>query len=261
MEDFAKKGIIDKFETDFNCKVVYDSNAPWFSKMSLAGPDNPPIDLYNGNLPEAINLEARGFFTSRDELKANVPSLADMWPRSPSTVPASSGRCIVMGIAYRTDIVKEKPDTLAALWDKKYENTRAIYGPINDLQAILFMSVSNVWGKDQYDMADRLRQARRGQALGDLALHRRDDEPDGARRGRRSPCRPTARPLLQKERELPIDWVAAKEVSPFNQMHSAVSKGSTPMKKKLAYALLDQIAVRPGRPLRGRTCSISIRST
>ena len=39
--------------------------------MSLAGPDNPPIDLYCGNLPESFNLEARGFWT--EERGIRVP--------------------------------------------------------------------------------------------------------------------------------------------------------------------------------------------
>lgn len=248
MEDFARKGIIDKFETDFNCKVVYDSNAPWFSKMSLAGPDNPPIDLYNGNLPEAINLEARGFFTSRDELKANVPSLADMWPDIAFYGPGVIWALHVMGIAYRTDVITTPPNSLAELWNKKYENTRAIYGPINDLQAILFMSVSKIWGKDQYDMQTGFDKFVEGKPW--IISPFTGETMNLMERGEVEIAWQTdGEALLQKERGLPIDWVAAKEVSPFNQMHSAVSKGSSPMKKKLAYALLEQYCSPAGQTM------------
>lgn len=239
LEDFAKKNIINQFEKDYNCKVVYDSNAPWFSKMSLAGPENPPIDLYNGNLPEAINLAARGFFTSQEELKANVPSLADMYPAVAFYGPGVIWALHVMGIAYRTDVVKEKPDTLAALWNKKYENTRAIYGPVNDLQSILFMSVSKIWGKDQYDMQFAFDKFVEGKPW--VISPFTGETMNLMERGEVEIAWQTdGEALLQKERGLPIDWVAAKEVSPFNQMHSAVSKGSSPIKKKLAYALLEQ---------------------
>lgn len=239
MEDMARKGIIDKFEADFNCKVVYDAANPWFPKMTTAGPDNPPIDLYGGNLPESLNLEAQGYFVTHDDLKANVPSVNDMVEEIAFYGPGVIWGLHVMGIAWRTDVVDPAPDSLAALFDKTYEDTRAIYTPINDLQAILFMSIAKTFGKDQYDIEAALAKLKEGMPW--ITSPFTGETMNLMERGEVVLAWQTdGEALLQKERGLPINWTQAKEVAPFNVMHMAVAKGSVPMKKKLAYALLDR---------------------
>ena len=239
MEDMAYNGIIKQFESDFNCKVVYDAAYPWFPKMAAAGPDNPPIDLYGGNLPESFNLEAQGFFVSHDDLKANVPSVNDMVEEIAFYGPGVIWGLHVMGLAYRTDVVDPAPTSLADLFDKKYEETRAIYVPINDLQAILFMSIAKTFGADQYDKEAALAKLKEGMPW--ITSPFTGETMNLMERGEVVLAWQTdGEALLQKERGLPINWVQAKEVAPFNVMHMAVSKGSSPMKKKLAYALLDR---------------------
>ncbi len=239
MEAIANRILIDQFAKDYNCNVRYDADWPWFGKMSLAGPDNPPIDLYCGNLPESFNLEARGFFTTQAELKANVPAVADMWPAIAFYGPGVIWGLHIMGIAYRTDMVSAPPTLLADMWKPEFAGKRSIYVPINDLQAILFMSIAKAFGTDQYDMQaafDKLAAGApwivspfTGETMnlmerGEVAIGWQTD----------------GEALLQKERGLPINWVQAKEVAPFNVMHSAVSRGSPLVRKKLAYALLDR---------------------
>lgn len=239
LQDLATRAFLPQFEKDFNCKVVYDSNWPWFTKMSLAGPENPPIDLYNGNLPEAMNLDARGFFVSHDDIRANVPSVADMMPEIAFYGPGVIWAIHVMGIAYRTDMVSAKPSSLEDLWKPEFAGKKAIYGPSNSLQSILFMSVSKAFGKDQYDMEAAFRKFNEGKPW--IVSPFTGETMNLMERGEVAIAWQTdGEALLQKQRGLPIDWVRAKEVAPFNQMHSAVSKGSSPMKKKLAYALLDR---------------------
>jgi putative spermidine/putrescine transport system substrate-binding protein len=239
MQDMAYEGIIKQFEADYNCRVVYDAAYPWFPKMSTAGPDNPPIDLYGGNLPESLNLEAQGYFVSHADLKANVPAVNDMVEEIAFYGPGVIWGLHVMGLAYRTDTVVPPPTSLADLFDKKYENTRAIYVPINDLQAILFMSIAQTFGADQYDKQAALDKLQEGMPW--ITSPFTGETMNLMERGEVVLAWQTdGEALLQKERGLPINWVQAKEVAPFNVMHKAVSKGSSPMKKKLAYALLDR---------------------
>ncbi len=239
LQDLANRAVIKQFEQDFNAKVRYDADWPWFTKMSLAGPDNPPIDLYNGNLPESFNLESRGFFVSQDDLAANVPSIAEMWKEIAFYGPGVIWALHVMGIAYRTDQVSEPPTSIADLWKEEYAGVRAIYVPLNDLQAIFFMSINKVFGKDQYDMQTGFDKLAEGTPW--IASPFTGETMNLMERGEVVIAWQTdGEALLQKERGLPIDWVQAKEIAPFNQMHSAVSRGSPPLQKKLAYALLER---------------------
>ncbi len=239
LEELARRAVIKQFEEDFNCRVRYDNAWPWFTKMSLAGPDNPPIDLYNGNLPEAMNLDVRGFFVSHDDILANCPSVAELYPGIAFYGPGVIWALHVMGLAYRTEVITEEPNTLDALWDPAYEGRKSIYGPANDLQSILFMSVSKIYGRDEYDMETAFRRFAEGKPwiispfTGETMNLMERGEVDLA-------WQTDGEALLQTQRGLPIKWARCKEIAPFNQMHSAVSRGSSPMRKKLAYALLDR---------------------
>lgn len=239
MQDIAYDIIINQFQEDFNCTVRYDPDWPWFTKMSLAGPDNPPIDLYCGNLPESFNLESRGFFTTHADLRANVPSLGQLWEEIAFHGPGVIWALHIMGLAYRTDMVTEPPTRLADMWREEYAGRRSLYVPLNDLQAIFFMSVNRVFGEDQYDMQAGFEKLAEGVPwvaspfTGEtMNLMERGEVVIG--------WQTDGEALLQKERGLPIDWVQCEEVAPFNQMHSAVSRGSSEVRKKLAYALLDR---------------------
>jgi len=210
MQDMAYDGIIKQFEADYNCRVVYDAAYPWFPKMSTAGPDNPPIDLYGGNLPESLNLEAQGYFVSHADLKANVPAVNDMVEEIAFYGPGVIWGLHVMGLAYRTDTVVPPPTSLADLFDKTYENTRAIYVPINDLQAILFMSIAQTFGADQYDKQAALDKLQEGMPW--ITSPFTGETMNLMERGEVVLAWQTdGEALLQKERGLPINWVQAKE--------------------------------------------------
>ena len=150
----------------------------------------------------------------------------------------------VMGLAYRTKVITKAPTSLADLWDPAYAGRRSIFGPSNDLQSILFMSVSQVRGADQNDMQTAFGKFAAGRPwiispfTGETMNMMERGEVDFARQT-------DGEALLQTQRGLPIKWARCKEVAPFNQMHSAVSKGSKPTQKKLAYALLDRYCSPP----------------
>jgi len=239
LQELATSAFLKDFEREFNCRVIYDADWPWFTKMSLAGPDNPPIDLYNGNLPEALNLAARDFFVSHEDVRANVPAVADMMEEITFYGPGVIWALHVMGIAYRTDMVREAPQSLLDFWAPEFVDKKAIYDPSNPLQAMLFMSLSRAFGKDQYDMEVAFQKFDEGKPW--IISPFTGETMNLMERGEVAIAWQTdGEALLQKQRGLPIDWVRPKEVAPFNQMHSAIAKGSSPIRKKLAYALLDR---------------------
>jgi len=69
-EEFVRKGLVDQFEKDFNCRVNWDSSFPWFPKFVTQGAQNPVYDICNWNLPNLMQTNAAGdYFLSADEVK------------------------------------------------------------------------------------------------------------------------------------------------------------------------------------------------
>src|SRR5437879_3467465 len=80
-QDMQHQNLIDQFQQDFNCTIQYDSSWPWFPKFAAGGPQNPPLDVTNWNLPELFKTARAGdYFVPIDELKSNVPNSPDLWP-------------------------------------------------------------------------------------------------------------------------------------------------------------------------------------
>jgi len=239
LQDLATTAFLKDFEQEFNCRVIYDADWPWFTKMSLGGADNPPIDLYNGDFPEVFNLDARGFFVSHEDIRANVPSVAEMMQEVAFYGPGIIWALHVMGIAYRTDMVQEVPQSLLDFWKPEFADRKAIYRQGNQLQAMLFMSLSQAFGKDQYDTNLAFKMFEEGKPW--IISPFTGETMNLMERGEVVIAWQTdGEALLQKQRGLPIDWVRPKELATFNPMYSAIAKGSSPVKKKLAFALLDR---------------------
>jgi len=239
LQDLATSAFLKDFEREFNCRVIYDADWLWFTKMSLGGANNPPIDLYNGDFPEVFNLGARGFFVSHEDIRANVPAVSEMMQEVAFYGPGIIWALHVMGIAYRTDMVQEAPQSLLDFWKAKFADRKAIYRQGNQLQAMLFMSLSQAFGKDQYDTEVAFKMFEEGKPW--IISPFTGETMNLMERGEVVIAWQTdGEALLQKQRGLPIDWVRPKELATFNPMYSAIAKGSSNTKKKLAYALLDR---------------------
>jgi len=227
LQELATSAFLKDFEREFNCRVIYDADWPWFTRMSLAGPDNPPIDLYNGNLPEALNLAARDFFVSHEDARANVPAVADMMEEITFYGPGVIWALHVMSIAYRTDMVQEFPQSLLDFWAPEFADKKAIYDPSNPLQAMLFMSLSRAFGKDQYDIEVAFQKFEEGKPW--IISPFTGETMNLMERGEVAIAWQTdGEALLQKQRGLPIDWVRPKEVAPSTRCIPPSSKAHLP---------------------------------
>ena len=101
---------IPQFEAETGAKVelAIGLSKNWFAKMQAAGKDNPPYDIFVTNETYLAQLRAQGFFTPLPMDK--VPNLRYVPKalRQPNDVGVL-GLVGPLGIAYRTDLVKDPP--------------------------------------------------------------------------------------------------------------------------------------------------------
>src|SRR5262249_22510017 len=152
-EENIRKLLLNDFEKQFNCKIQYDSTFPWFPKFVAAGPKNPPYAMVNWNLPEMFKTARAGdYFLSQDDLIANVPNAAGLWPFAKSN---GVGLTWVYGrycYGYRTDLAAPPPKSFKDFWEARFSGKRATYITANTLFMDWFLATNSIFGKDQYDL-------------------------------------------------------------------------------------------------------------
>ena len=156
--------LLADFEKDFNCKIEYNGAWPWFPKFVAGGPQNPPYDANNWNLAEMMKTARAGdYFLPLEEVKANVPNTADLWPfafDSDVGVTWAYGR---MCFFYNPEVVDPAPVGFESFWEDRFGNgKRGTYVAVNSLQMLFFMTASHVFGGDFKNMEagfDAMRRA------------------------------------------------------------------------------------------------------
>ena len=239
-QDMQHLNLINQFQKDFNCTVQYDSSWPWFPKFAAGGPQNPPLDVTNWNMPELFKTARAGdYFVPLDELKANVSNSADLWPFAFQNGYGITYLFTVLGYAYRRDLVDPPPSKFADFWDDRFKGKRATYITSNTIQMNFFMVASKVFGNGEMDMNagfDAMQRAmpmkisdftgnmqtliERGEAV--LVL-----QEDGE-------------PFAQIDKGIPLGWLYWTERQPIRDQTKTVSRWSQPLQKKLAYALIQR---------------------
>ena len=229
------KVVLDKFQKDFNCKINYDPNFPYYPKLVAGGMDHPPYDLINQNLPEAF-LSKR-FYVPVEEVRANVPNAKDIWPF------AFRGTGIIWsfsqyGYAYRTDLVKGPPPRdFRDIWQDRFKGKRGTYDTTNTLEYVFFMVAAKVFGGSPENIKAGLAAMQRGkpwvvshftgnmQSLltsGEVAIAVLDDG--------------EAYQLIDKG--VKVRWMPWTELKPVLVQNVSITRGSK--NKRLAYALLNR---------------------
>jgi putative spermidine/putrescine transport system substrate-binding protein len=179
------------------------------------------------------------YFVPIDELKANVPNSADLWPFAFDNGHGITYLFSQVGYAYRKDLVDPPPTRFADFWEDRFGGKRATYITSNTLQMVFFMVASKVFGKDEMDMNagfDAMQRAmpmkisdftgnmqtliERGEAV---IVVQHDGEP-----------------YAQIDKGIPLGWMSWTERSPILDQTKTVSRWSEPMQKKLAYALIQR---------------------
>lgn len=239
-EELERKYLLDDLEKEFNCKVEYDSSWPWFPKFVAGGPDNPPFDVAHWNLPDLFKTARAGdFFLPMADLEANVPNAADLWPFSRSSGLGLTILYSGYGYGYRVDKAVPPPDTFKAFWDERFSGKRGTYITSNTLQMEFFLAASQAFGGDPKNIDAGV------QAMKDAMPMKISDFTGNMttllERGEVEICVQTDGEILAAiDRGLPFGWMYWPDMNPVLTQTKTISKGSSDMAKKLAFAYVDR---------------------
>lgn len=231
--------LLDQFQKDFNCRIRYDSTFPWFPKFVAGGPEHPPIDMTNWNMPEMFKTAAAGdYFMDVEEIKANVPNTAKLWDFAAQTgvgvTWAFSRYCYV----YRTD-AGMTPTSFKDFWLADYAGKRGTYITSNTLQMMFFMASAAAFGDGETDFDAGYQAMRDAMPMkisdftGNMATLVERGEVEIA-------VQSDAEALLQKEKGVPVDLYYWNEYKGILTQTKTISKYADPVSKKLCFALLDR---------------------
>jgi putative spermidine/putrescine transport system substrate-binding protein len=239
-EELQRKLLLDQFEKDFNCRIEYDSSFPWFPKYVAGGPENPAYDGTNWNLPEMFKTARAGdYFLSQDEIKANVPNAADMWPFAFDNgvgVTWAFGRyCYV----YREDLVDPAPVGFKSFWEDRFAGQRATYITSNTLFMAFFMTANAVFGADQYDMEAGF-QAMRDAMPMKISDFTGNMQTLAARGEILIGVQVDGEVYMNINDGIPVAPMLWEEMKPILTQTQTISRYSEPIQKKLAFALLNR---------------------
>ena len=242
-EEMERKYLLDQLEQDFNCTVEYDSAWPWFPKFVAGGVDNPPLDVTNWNLPELYQTAAAGaaqggFFVPLEELQANVPNSADLWPFAYQFGHGLTYLFSQLGYGYRTD-QGDPPTDFKSFWEDRYADKRGTYITSNTLQMIFFIVASAVYGSGEQDIPAGIEAMR-------AAMPMKISDFTGnmqtlLERGEVNICvQHDGEVYSQMARGIPAGWMYWEEFKPILTQTKVVSKGSGEIQKRLAYAYINR---------------------
>lgn len=238
--ELVQKHLIGAFEKEFNCKVEYDSSWPWFPKFVAGGPQKPPLDITNWNVPEMTKTAMAGdYFLPLDEVVPNIPNGKNLWPFATANGVGVVWAYNQYGYAYRTDLVDPAPASFKDLWKPEFAGKRGTYITSNGLQMDFFVTACSLFGKDQYDLEAGY------QAMRDLMPAKISDFTGNMQtlieRGEVITSVATdSDPLQARDRGAPIGFWYWTEKQPILSQVYTISRYSEPLQKKLALALLDR---------------------
>jgi putative spermidine/putrescine transport system substrate-binding protein len=147
-QDFQTRVAIKPFEKQYNCKIKYDSAAPFYPKMAVAGEGNPPLDVYS--FDQDTDFQNKAFIATHDQIKANSPAAADLWPFA-FDVSGTAWSFSEMVYGYRKDLVDKKPEGFGSIFDAQFDGKRGMYIPENAIGIRLLIVANMAFGSGQTD--------------------------------------------------------------------------------------------------------------
>jgi putative spermidine/putrescine transport system substrate-binding protein len=242
-EEMERKYLLDQLQKDFNCTVQYDSAWPWFPKFVAGGVDNPPFDVTNWNLPELFKTAKSGdaqggFFVPIEDVKANVPNSADLWDFAYKFGHGITYLFSQLGYGYRTD-AGDAPTDFKSFWDDRYADKRGTYITSNTLQMIFFIMADLVYGSGEQDIPSGIDAMKKGMPMkiSDFTGNMQTL----LERGEVNICvQHDGEVYSQMDKKIPVNWLYWEERKPILTQTKTVSRGSSDVQKKLAYAYINR---------------------
>lgn len=239
-EQIIRKQLVDQFEKDFNCKVVWDSSFPWFPKFVAGGKDKPPFAIANWNYPDMFKTAAAGdFFMPMPDMIANIPNAKGLWPFATANGVGITWSYSRYCYGYRTDLVDQPPKSFKDFWEAKLAGKRGTYITSNTLQMDFFLVACSLFGKDQYDLDAGYKAMKAAKPLkisdftgnmqtllerGEVALGVQHD----------------AEIFQMMDKGIKVAPFIWEEFKPILTQTKTISKYLPPVQKKLAYALMNR---------------------
>ena len=239
-EEIIRKELLNAFEKDFNCKIVYESSFPWFPKFVAGGPEKPPFAIANWNYGEMFKTAAAGdFFTPLAEVVENVPNAKNIWPFATENGVGVTWSYTRYCYAYRTDLVDPAPKTFKEFWEEKFAGKRGTYVTSNGLQMDFFIASCVIFGKDQFDLDAGYEAMKKAMPMkisdftgnmqtllerGEVVLAVQHD----------------AEVYQMMDKGIKVAPYIWEEIKPILTQTKTISKYLEPTQKKLAYALLNR---------------------
>ncbi|MEW6400070.1 MAG: ABC transporter substrate-binding protein [Bacillota bacterium] len=236
-EEFFRSEVIPGFEKEYNCKVelAVGLAKDWLAKLRAAGVDNPPYDVVMTNEIWASQERAEGFFVPLPPDK--VPNLKDVHPLLRNKDDNGVlGLVQPIGIAYRTDRIKNQPTSWKDLWKPEYNGRLGLYTITNSAGMMFVLLVAKVFTGDQYKIDAALEEIKKLKPFkqtdfsGDMEKLLSQGEIDIGILDAPAVAR-------LRRQGLPIAWVVPAEGVFMFEQDFNVTKGSKV--KDLAYAWID----------------------
>lgn len=233
--DVAKKALIEPFEAKYGARVevVTGITTEWVAKLMAGGVDHPPFDVVMGDEVGFPILRERGFLEPRNPVLApNIKSLHAKALIGDTTMTLFWSR---IGLGYRTDLVKQKPQAWKDFWSDGYSGQRGAYPITNSLGISFLFMASKVWGKDFFDLDAGIPAIKRANPkLVDFtgAMQKLLEQKEVAI----AVLHDAATYDLQR-RGMPVEWAAPSEGVPVLEEVIQVTKGSK--NKELAWKYVD----------------------
>jgi putative spermidine/putrescine transport system substrate-binding protein len=239
-EENVRELLLNDFEREFNCRIAYDTSWPWFPKFVAGGAENPPVAITNWNLPEMFKTARAGdFFMPQDEVVANVPNAAGVWPFALANgvgITWAFGRYCY---AYRSDVVDPAPTDFKSFWEDRFAGKRATYITSNTLFMAFFMMASKVFGGDETAMDAGIQAMRDAMPMkisdftGNMQTLLARGEIDIG-------VQVDGEVYMQMDQGVAVAPMLWEEVKPILTQTKTISRYAEPMEKRLALALLNR---------------------
>ncbi|MEX2542077.1 MAG: ABC transporter substrate-binding protein [Trueperaceae bacterium] len=174
-QEFLNDTILPPFEEETGATVELATglSRDWMANLRAAGRTNPPYDVVIANETWISSGRLENRFVPLNEEK--VPNLEKVHPalRLPDDIGVL-GLLQPLGIAYRTDLVENPPESWMDLWNEEYRGNVGIYNIANSAAPMFLMMLAEIQTGDPknydvgFDLLQELRPFKQTDFSGDM---------------------------------------------------------------------------------------------
>lgn len=164
-EKFMRSEIVPPFEKKTGIKLTLDVNLGkgWLANLRAAGAENPPYDVLMTNETWASIEREEGFFEQIPD--GAVPNMENLWPIARLEDNwGVIGTLSPLGIAYRTDRVKNPPEAWEDFWTREeFRGRTGMYTITNSAGYMFVLMTARTFFGSEYEVdkaLDKIKELR-----------------------------------------------------------------------------------------------------